>query len=538
MRTWHLDNARRCAAQADASLMPPENTTQEDQLPRTHQGTGATGTAGLLAAVHLSLFPPDQPFIFSELSLASRADRSVDKQQIAFLEENAMLRDLQIHATIESMGMPFGDNRPSRSFNSLMCHLLNAVLVVGDGLCRLDGLTKSGNQLEPLRGRIYRLDQYVTAVDAYGHAIEHSTIEQVDVRALTEAQLEDAQVNLKDYKDKPVEQRLANLVTRCEWQPVTKKWLFEQEVNSKTLESQTENYTHCPYLNPHFRRGSGEAYGRGLVDRNIAELEAVDAFTGAIKDFAHVASYIKFLVRRGESLDIAEMNRQPSGSWHEVDDIQGGQAQGIAALQLNKLADFSVVKDSLFYFRDQLGKQFGQLWETVRQSERTTGYEVQATQQQLDRQHVGLYNDLSDSLQIPLYNIVRSRLEDANVLVTLPEVLRPHMRYNLVAGAAALARRNRVPTMIALAEVLSKFGEDAVSVIEWSAWARTVAKYGGSQDVSYIRSEEDRQKIVDQRRQQESNAAIRQAAGEQVVASTGAVAEQVALSQLVENSPQ
>src|SRR5690606_30059423 len=118
-------------------------------------------------------------------------------------------------------------------FHSAKLRSLNQLLITGDTLEMMQ---------DDFRIRVYRRDHYTTRRDGVGDVLYHTIVEEIDPLALSPdsdellaKQLEAVGLDRADLEDKSPADRLAKLYTHVRWNPLSKKWTVEQEINQKLL---------------------------------------------------------------------------------------------------------------------------------------------------------------------------------------------------------------------------------------------------------------------------------------------------------------
>lgn len=184
-----------------------------------------------------------------------------------------------------------------------------------------------------------------------------------------------------------------------------------------------------PFIPCAWELSLGESYGRGLVEANAGDIAKYSALSKALALYEIQAAHVINCVRKGSSVDLDELLDAECGAfvWGDPDAIkphEGGDALKIRELQ----ATLSVLEV-------RLGKAFmysGQ----VRDSERTTAYEIARDAQEAELSNGGTYSSLSQALHIPLAYLQLQR-EFPEFVVAL---LDSGMQLQVTTGLATLGR--------------------------------------------------------------------------------------------------
>jgi hypothetical protein len=139
----------------------------------------------------------------------------------------------------------------------------------------------------------------------------------------------------------------------------------------------------------------GENYGRGLVEEYSGAFHALNVLTGALQNIAAVMGDIKIFADPASTVDVAEVNKSPPGSYHS------GREGDIFVLQLDKLNDAQFIATMVARYEKMISQAFLLASAAVRQAERVTAEEIRAQAQELETSHGGIYSRLAAQWQRP-----------------------------------------------------------------------------------------------------------------------------------------
>jgi len=146
----------------------------------------------------------------------------------------------------------------------------------------------------------------------------------------------------------------------------------------------------------------GEDYGRSHVEQNAGDFHVIQFLSEAIAKGMILMADVKYLIRPGSVTDVDHLIESDTGEfiYGNIDDI--------GVLQLEKYADFTPISTVLDKYETRVGKAF--LKNSVRQSERTTMFEIR--QDALERESAlgGTYSLLATTLQRPYFRILLDRI--------------------------------------------------------------------------------------------------------------------------------
>ena len=314
---------------------------------------------------------------------------------------------------------------------------LGQILVTGDTLEYMD---------ENYRLRGYRRDQYVTFRNSSGEVIYHIIHEKIDPLTLTPEQREKAQFD-DGIADKRVDERMTDLYTMVEYQPVARNWMIRQEINEHEINVSQEPIS--PYFSTPFELVEGSHYGRSFVEQNLGDLRSLNALRQSELEMAAEMAKITPVIDPASHIRLEDLQK-PSGE-AIIDDVRAGVIQHIALLQSNKIGDFSAVAQKSDRLEAMLHAAF--LMSQTRESDRTTAFEVQKDIIEIEQALGGVYAPIADEQQIPLLRRTIHQLKADNLLPSLPDGA---VEIRALTGLAALSRQIAASKVLALVEVISR----------------------------------------------------------------------------------
>jgi len=159
LRESKLQRARFCSSLTVPSILPPQNWTEQDQLPQPYSSISARGVTAMASRMLSALLPlNDMPFFKFDLSSGVTAEPEID----AYLENLSF----QVYNKISS-------NNIRESIYQALQHLI----VVGDVMMIMG---------DDMSFRLLRLDRFVCRRDVYGNLEEVIYIEYETLPEVTE----------------------------------------------------------------------------------------------------------------------------------------------------------------------------------------------------------------------------------------------------------------------------------------------------------------------------------------------------------------
>ena len=366
-RDPYLRRARDCAALTIPALMPPEGHNEYAVLPEPYQGLGARATVSLASRLMVAMYPPGK----SSFKLDVPAEARMQAGEMALspdIEQGLVMSETLIGAEIER-------KQWRRSTNMALQYLL-----------------VTGNALEYMQPdntiRIFRLDQYCVSRDMQGEVREILTEEYLSPESLPEEAR--GLVTQDDFSDNRVP--LYTHIKR------NKEGDFDvyQEINSKQVPKSKGVYTTCPYNALRYTSVIGEDYGRGKIEEHLPDLRTIDALSKSLIDGAAMASRNVTMIRPNAAGGI-NLRRRISAA--DNGDIIVGNPEDVVMLQFQNNNGMQLCAAELERQTREVSQAFLMGAATVRDSERTTAFEVRRMTEELESTLGGVYSQLSETMQ-------------------------------------------------------------------------------------------------------------------------------------------
>lgn len=499
-----LQRARRCAELSKPHYLPPENQDATDELPENYQSLVARGVSNMEGRLLTALFPPGTPWF--ELAPTAKTLGELDPDQAMQVRGELFRLELLILAAIEE-----GSGKQRRraagrsSFYTAKRTALGLCLVTGDVLEHLD---------DDYRLRVFRRDQYVTRRDSAGDVLYHIVREKIDPLTLTDEQLDTAGLDPSDLADKHIAERMVDIYTRCQWQPRDRTWLIEQEVNGEIVNESVEPVT--PYLSTPFELAPGEDYGRGFCEQNYGNIRSYDELSLRTLQFAEINSKIHPTMDYASEVLESDLAK-PSGTPLRAR-VEGGQIQDVGFLRVDKLGDFRVVGEVRESLRAELSQSMLLGSEVVRDSERTTAFEVQTISlQELQGALGGMYAAIAERQQVPLLDRVMFQMTRDKLIPRLPEEA---VTPRVLTGIAALQRQEEWRKVAVVVDAIRNIDPE-LRTLDARTLGRMAERLIGLRE-PITKSDEQ----IERERQDALREQAAMQAAEQTIETAGAVAQQ------------
>lgn len=410
-RTGVLDRNRRCAELSLPHLLTEDGHKEDDPLEEPYQSEGAQGVNNIAARLQVTLFPPQSSFfaitvpeeILQEYQQQSPAARTAAEEQLANIER-IILEDIETNAMRATI------------FNGLrnLIALGNCCLFIPD-----EGRAKNFN-----------LDQYVVLRDDAGTVVELLIKETFDVMALNDEQrqLAEATMAVRDDSHKGSEVDVYTRVHRKDG-----KYHAAQYIGNRVVPDTEQSYPldEVPWIVARWTEVSGENYGRGLVEENFGDLNALEALSMSVTLSIGIGAKTIFLCDPNGITDARKLAKATIG------DFVTGREGDVTALKVDKVQDLQGAIQQIADLKRDLRRVFLRNSAIQRQGERVTAEEIRLMADELETAHGGAFSRLAEELQRPVLMRVMGRLKRAGKLKQLPKDL---VKIRITTGLEAIGR--------------------------------------------------------------------------------------------------
>lgn len=250
---------------------------------------------------------------------------------------------------------------------------------------------------------------------------------------------------------------------------------------------------------------SGEDYGRGLMEDHSGDFHVLELLSEARARGAATMMDVKYLVRAGAMTDIDTLNKAPTG------EFVIGNEDDIHILQLDKFADGKLIQDVMNEYQERISRAFLMIQNSIRDSERTTAFEIQKVANELDGSLGGIYSTLSVDMQLPIAYQLLDRVNS--------ELLSGDFQPIITAGVDALGRNRELEKIQQYSEMMAipqSWAEPLLKRMDWDKYSTLVASQL-SLDTSFLISED----TVNKSTENESTGQTQQVLADSLASSTG-----------------
>ena len=318
----------------------------------------------------------------------------------------------------------------------------------------------------------------------------------------------------------PVHERMCDLYTRIDWNPISKTWLVSQECMEQIIVVNEEKVT--PYFSIPYSLPPGGQYGRGIIEDNLGDVRAMNELTERLLDFAAISSKHLFALDYSSQVRPQDLTL-PTGSVIQAR-VQGGQVSDVGILRTDRAGDFNVVQTVRESLRRDLSAAMLMEAEQLPTYERATRLHVERVAMELEGALGGVYAPIADALQIPLVERVMHLMEKEGALPKLPD---DSVQVEAVTGISALSREGDQQKLMQLLQQISQMGPDMLGRIDRGMLLDILVRHSGVYEPGLVKSDEQvaEEQAAAQQQQQQAMMA------EQMTSAGGQLMQQAAMSQ-------
>lgn len=484
-------------------------------MPENYQSDGARGLTNLEGRMLMATYPPDTPWFHYEPAPEVRYSPDVDPDGLQEILDRLFLYELQVQAQLESQDLSTDSVRRRTGFRSQKRKALAQIITTGETLEQLT---------DDYRIKVFSRAQYVTQRDGEGAVMIHIIREVIDPLTLDDDRLSRADLPANKRNADRVDDRMQELHTLVEWQPRSKTWVIQQEMNANIIETTEEPIS--PFFSTVFDLAPGEDYARGFIEANLGDLRSYDETRERILDFA--ALHSKQLIAKDYSSLVRDQDlAKPSGEIIQAR-VSNGEIQDVGVLAPSNAANFSVVYQTSEMIQKSLAAAMLIESAIQPQKERVTARQIQQIAMELEGQLGGFYTPIADDQHGPLVRRTTWQMQRDNLLPDMPKYKgKSLVHLKLLTGINAISREVAAGKLLDLMQILSPLGPDALRRLDVGVLTQVLMRYRGIHEPGVIKSEEQLAREV----QQAIQANIAQKAGEKVVDTAGNIAEEQATAQ-------
>lgn len=443
-RSGFLARAERFAKMTLPYLFNEKDETNK----RQYQGLGAQAVKHLANKLVQTLYPVTEPFFTLSLDPALHAEFQKRKGSI----------DMNIYFN-KLTQMCMRHFRKLKMRSKLIEFYLH-LIVSGNGLLVF---------LDDDTVKFLSLKKYVVVRDHSGKLMECITEEKMAIGSLSPElkMMMMAKHQELGKKQDHVEQKEVKLYTQ--YRRVTAHtFVIKQSLDGLPIHESEVGEDLLPIVVGRWNHTSGEDYGRGQIEDHEGDFHGMNFLAHARAKGAAIMMDVKYLVRPGAMTDVKSLNESDFG------EFVLGMEDDISVLQLDKYADGRLIQDVISEYRERIGRAFLMLNENIRDSERTTKYEIYKVANELDLSMGGIYSAQAEDTQP---HIARQLMD-----MVAPELLDEDLEPNITTGIDSLGRADVLERLIQYSELMSlpaAWSEERQRKLNWDKYSELIASNVG-----------------------------------------------------------
>jgi hypothetical protein len=192
----------------------------------------------------------------------------------------------------------------------------------------------------------------------------------------------------------------------------------------------------------------GEDYGRPYVYPFLGDLQVVEQLTEAKVKMALQAAKVLFIIEPGSTVRESDLQKATTGTF-----IRGERA-AIGTLQLDKLADLSIVSNIEQQALQRLAQNFLMVQSIQRNGDRVTAEEIRTLSKELEDNLGAFYTLLAQEFQLPYIQRKIFVLEKTGKIPKVPSGL---LQPTIITGLEALGRGHDAIKLAEATQALALF---------------------------------------------------------------------------------
>ena len=434
-RQPYLDRARDCSKLTIPHLLPDEGHTGSSKLYTPFQSIGSRSITGLSSKLLMALFPPNSPFF----------RLMVDPYKLDQVTGDPAVRT-EIDVTLNSMEQAVMTEIETRNYRPYIHEALKQLIVSGNVLINLP--EKTGEM------KVFKLDRFVVKRDPEG-SLQLIIIKESIAPALLPDYLRNEYEEVNETKLEDTTDVYTVIHRSVDNPGEFEVW---QEALGNRIEETVGTYKkdQLPWLPLRMEVVTGESYGYGYAVQYLGDLKSLEGLTQAMVEAAAVAAKCLFLVDPASQTRARTLAESPNGA------IREGRADDVTVVNMGgKAADMRITYEAIGQIRDRLQFAFLLHQGIQRQGERVTATEWRVLVEELENVLAGQYALLSAEFQLPLVQLLMSRMTKEKRLPKIPKDL---VRPSIVTGIEALGRGHDLQRLDAFVQgAIQTLGPDIIS---------------------------------------------------------------------------
>lgn len=491
-RRSKLDRARECALLTIPSLMPPENWSEEYELPQPYSSVGSRGVTALASRMLSALIPlNDLPFF--TFALKSGVEPEVD-----------------VNSLLNSLSMQVYDKMKANNIREAFFQALQSLIVVGDIAVKLE---------EDFTFRCIRFDHYVAIRDVVGDLVEFIHLEFVP-----------------DETPLPTDSQEAygyGIFQRTGFKTIYCRYVLDEDGKWHGQKEDAEGnvidegvYEVFPYAILRWNSVVSENYGRAKCEEIYGDLKTLEAYTESLINGMAAASTFFMSVSPTGVTELNDLATAENGDW------VAARAEDMYVLSPAQTMNPQIqqTQQSVEMMRREVGEAFLMNRGSIRNAERVTATEVRMIGQELEQVLGGAFSSIARDLLVPMirravFLMVDSDEIDKRLSADFFDT-DGRLSLDIITGLQALSRDTELQKLMQLGEMIRNLPGNAVQHFKFDEYGNALISALGFNPQNWIKGEEELQAEKMKAMQEQQQMQIAGAAGQGIAQGAGQAAGQ------------
>jgi hypothetical protein len=486
-RRSKLDRARECAILTVPSLMPPENWSEEFELPQPYSSVGSRGVTALASRMLSALIPlNDLPFF-------------------TFALKSGVEPEVEVGTLLDSLAMQVYDKMKSKNIREAFFQALQSLIVVGDIAVKIE---------EDFTFRCIRFDHYVAIRDVVGDLVEFIHLEFIP-----------------DETPLPADSQETwgyGLWNRNGFKTIFCRYVLDEEGKWHGRKEDFDGnvidegvYEVFPYAVLRWNSVVSENYGRSKCEEIFGDLKTLEAYTESLINGMAAASTFFMSVSPTGVTELTDLATAQNGEWvaaRQEDVYVISPAQTINP-------QIQQTQNSVEMMRREIGEAFLMNRGSIRNAERVTATEVRMIGQELEQVLGGAFSSIARDLLVPVIKrTIYLMVEAGDIDPRLSQDFFDRdgrLTLDIVTGLQALSRDTELQKLMQMGEMIRNLPQQAVQHFRFDEYGKALISALGFDPRNWIKSQGDLDEERAKMMQEQTQAQVAGAAGQGLAQAAG-----------------
>lgn len=501
-RQAKLNRSRVCAGLTVPSVLPPEGWNEEQTLPQPYSSVAAKGVTAMSSRILSALLPlNDTPFF-------------------RFALKSGVEATPEIESYLETLSYQVFNKLNGTNLRETIYQALQHAVIVGDVLFIME---------DNFTFRIQRLDQFVVQRDVEGNVVEIINLEYHLIDP-------DATEHLYG-SEYGIEKKAGYQTIYCRYLKTDDVWYVRKETQEGDLLEEGE-YTVLPMGVLRWYGIAGENYGRSHCEDILGDLQTLESYTKALIEGLAASSTFWLAIDPTGITEIDDIADAPNGSFIAA---RGGDFSVLSPSQTMN-AQISACQAAVETMRREISQSFLMTSSAIPSGDRVTATAVRMIGSELETVLGGAFSSIARDLIEPIVKrAVFLMLESKDIDKRLYSQFfdkNGMLTTQVITGLQALSRDTDLQRLMQMGEMVRNLPEQAYLAFKWDEYARALISSLGFDPRNWVKSEEDIMMQQQQMQQMQMQQQMQTQAGNAVVNTAGAVAQQAATQDLQQTGGQ